>query len=175
MGTVGPSLVCAEALQVCAAVVTAEMLDHAVRSHQACLRQQTLVRTGRRWLPDQIVASAAELHQTYIPAAQAGDRTSQNWGALRQAPVARKRFRCVPQASQVKFSTVPYGRVWRALGDNAACGMAVVGFPSKASQSWQTYIRLSTGDIKRGVETTNADIRLSRQFFPTVFALRRTS
>ena len=100
---------------MCAAIVTAEMLDHAVWSHQACPSQQGPMRRGSRWLAKQRVAMAAELHRTYIPAAHAGEHTSQNWGAWRQAPVTRKRSRCVPQALQVKFSTVPYGRVWRAL------------------------------------------------------------
>ena len=127
-----------------AAIVTGEMLDHAVGPLQACPGQQSPMRTGSRWLPEQLVAMAAELHRTYIPAAHAGEHTSQNWGAWRQAPVARKRSKCVPQALQVKFSTVPYGRVWRALmNNNEACGMVVVGFPSKVSQSWQTCIRPS--------------------------------
>ncbi len=145
---VAPRLVSTEALQVCAAIVTGEMLNHAVWSHQACPGQQTPMRTGRRWLPEQIVAMAAELHRTYIPAAHAGEDTSQNWGAWRQAPVARKRSKCVPQASQVKFSTVPYGRVWPArVGNNEACGIVVVGFPSNVSQSWQTCIQPSKGVV----------------------------
>ena len=141
MWRVWPCLASAEALQVSAAIATGEMLHYAVRTLQACHSQQSPVRGRSRCLLKQSDAMAAELHRTYIPAAQMGDRTSQYWGRWRHGWVAQTRSRYDPQVSQTKFSIVPNGRVWRALVKSDECGRIVVGIPNKASQSLQVGIR----------------------------------
>jgi hypothetical protein len=164
MWRVGPRLVGAGSFQMSSAVAAGEVLDHTERSRQACPGRQRALRLRRSRLPDQCIGIAAELHRNYIPAAQMGERTSQNCGAWRHAWVAENRSRCAPQRSQTNFSTVPYGRICCPPVQSAACGMVVVGFPSKPSQSLHRCIGDPSALKRKSAKTSSAPCGVSRQF-----------